>query len=334
MKKLTVKEIAKMADVSVTAVSFVLNDKPGISDETREKVKQIIEETGFVPNRSSRNLVKNKSYNISLMINSKSSPFHDLFYFEITRGILDRSRKYGYNIIISRPVDDRTDLPDSVYSGDTDGLIFMQDVGEELMDKAMQVGIPFVVADSHSSKKGITSILPDYFGAAYTAATYLIRNGHRKIAMISYDAVPDFHKQTRLGFLKAMEENGITPDPVLTSVCAKDEKSGYEAAKRIFSDPKNRPTALFSTVDIIMIGAVQCAKDMGISIPDEVSFIGIDDILLSRYVEPPLTTIGINKEEIGALAMDLLYRKIRGKDVENVLLPMELVERKSVKKIN
>ena len=82
MKKLTVKEIAKMAGVSVTAVSFVLNDKPGVSEATRAKVQQIIDETGFKPNLNSKKLVMNKSFNITLMINSFSSPFDDLFYFD------------------------------------------------------------------------------------------------------------------------------------------------------------------------------------------------------------------------------------------------------------
>ena len=125
MKKLTVKEIAKMAGVSVTAVSFVLNDKPGVSAETRKKVQKIIQETGFRPNLNSKKLLLNKSFNISLMINSFSSPFEDLFYFEITRGILNRSRKYNYNIVMSKPVMAQSELPDIVYSGDTDGMIFM-----------------------------------------------------------------------------------------------------------------------------------------------------------------------------------------------------------------
>ena len=102
MKKLTIKEIAKMAGVSVTAVSFVLNEKPGVSEETRKKVQAIIEETGFKPSLNSKRLVLNKSFNISLIVNPYSSPFEDLFYFEIMNGILSQGTKHGYNIVINK----------------------------------------------------------------------------------------------------------------------------------------------------------------------------------------------------------------------------------------
>lgn len=333
MKKLTVKEIAQMAGVSVTAVSFVLNDKPGVSEETRQKIKKIIEETGFKPNQNSKKLVMSKSFNISLVMNSRVSPFDDLFYFEITRGILSRSREYGYSITITKPVGSRSELPDSVYSGDTDGLIFMQDVGRNLIEKAQKSGVPFVVVDSHSSKEDFSFITPDYFDAAHRATEYLIRNGHSRIAMIASDTVPDFYKQTRKGFLKAMKEHNLPVDPELTGFAVQDEKSAYEAAKALFANREKAPTAVFCTVDIFMIGAVRCARDLGYRVPEDISFIGIDDILLSSYVEPPLTTMGIDKKQMGILAMDMLLQKIKGKPVESMLLPMELIERKSVKKM-
>ncbi len=329
MKRLTVKEIAKMAGVSVTAVSFVLNDKPGVSDSTRKKIQQIIDETGFKPNLTSKKLLLNKSFNICLMINSFSSPFEDLFYFEITRGILNQSRKYRYNIVISKPVMSRSELPDMVYSGDTDGMIFMQDISSNLMDKAIASGIPFVVVDSHSSNTKITSINPDYCRAAYAATNYLIEHGHQDIAMIGSKTVPDFYSQTLSGFKSAMREHGLTPDPFFSGIAASNEDTAYEAAKQLFAGEK-KPTAVLCTVDSFAIGAMRCAKDMNLAIPHDVSFIGIDDILLSRYIEPRLTTIGIDKVKMGALAMDMLFQKIKGKKTESVLLPMELIVRDSV----
>ncbi len=330
MKKLTVKDIAKKAGVSVTAVSFVLNDKPGVSDRTRQKVQQIIDETGFKPNLNSKKLLLKKSFNICLIINSFSSPFEDLFYFEITRGIVNRSRKYGYNIIISKPVKNRNELPDLVYSGDADGIIFMQDISKTLTDKAIASSVPFVVVDSHASQENITSINPDYCSATYAATSYLIEHGHKDIAMIASKTVPDFHTQTLTGFERAMQEHHLVPDPKLSSLVASDENTAYEAAKELFTNEK-RPTAVVCTVDSFAIGAMRCAKDLKLSIPEDVSFIGIDDILLSRYIEPKLTTIGIDKVEMGELAMDMLLQKIKGNPVESVLLPMDLIVRNSVR---
>jgi len=329
VKKLTVKDIAKKAGVSITAVSFVLNNKPGVSESTRKRVQKIIEETDFKPSLSSKKLVLNKSFNICLMMNSFSSPFEDLFYFEITRGIINRSMKCNYNVIISKPVMGQTELPDLIYSGDADGIIFMQDIGQALINKATASGVPFLIVDSHSSNENVTSINPDYKKAAFDATSYLIQNGHTNIVMISSKVVPDFHTQTLLGFSEAMKANNIPINPDLCNISATNEASAYSVAKELFKR-KHSPTAILCTVDSFAIGVMRCAKSMGLSIPNDVSIMGIDDILLSRYIEPQLTTIGIDKAGMGSLAMDMIIQKIKGKDVESILLPMQLIERDSV----
>ena len=330
MKKLTVKDIAKRAGVSVTAVSFVLNNKPGVSDSTRKRVQQIIEETDFKPSLSSKKLVLNKSFNICLMMNSFSSPFEDLFYFEITRGIINRSMKCGYNVIISKPIMGRSELPDLVYSGDCDGVIFMQDISNSLIQKAKRSGVPFLIVDSHASTDGVTSINPDYKKASYDATKHLISHGHRDIAMIASNVVPDFFAQTCLGFTEAMNEAGFFTNPDFTGISASDEDSAYLAAKLLLQSD-HRPSAILCTVDSFAIGVMRCAKDMNLAIPGDLSIIGIDDILLSRYIEPKLTTIGIDKVGMGSLAMDMMLQKIKGDDVESILLPMQLIERDSVR---
>ncbi len=328
MKKLTVKEIAKMAGVSVTAVSFVLNDRPGVSEATREKVQKIIKETGFRPSLSSKKLVNGKSYNICLMISDSVSPFDDLFYYEITKGILEASRKCDYNIVISRASKKGADLPDVVYSGDVDGIVYLQNINDALLKKTIEKEVPFVVVDSHSGNPKTTSITPDYFSATEIAANYLFEKGHKRIAMLTTDSVPDFGTATCAGFKKAMENAGVKA--VFENTKVRDEAGAYAAAKALLSMP-DRPSALLCTVDIFAVGAMRCAKDMGIAVPRELSVIGIDDILLSRYIEPPLTTVGIDKVKMGELAMEMLLKKINGEKVDSILLPMTLVERETVR---
>ena len=329
MKKPTVKDIAHKAGVSVTAVSFVLNNKPGVSESTRKKVQKIINETEFRPNLNSKKLVLNKSFNICLMMNNFSSPFEDLFYFEITRGIINKSMKCGYNVIISKPIMKQSELPDLIYSGEADGIIFMQDISSALIEKASKSGVPFVVVDSHSTRPDITSINPDYRKAAYDATTFLAKHGHTSIALISSKIVEDFHNQTMSGFTEAMSDCGLVPDSALCNIYAFDEETAYNEAKKLLSSPC-RPSAILCTVDSFAIGVMRCAKDMAVSIPEDVSIVGIDDILLSRYIQPRLTTIGIDKAGMGAMAMDMVIQKIKGEAVESVLLPMELIERDSV----
>ncbi len=329
MKRVTIKDIAKEAGVSITAVSFVLNNKSGISEDTRKKVQEIINKYNFKPNLNSKKLLFNKSFNICLIINSFSSPFDDLFYFEITRGILNRSLKYNYNIIISKPLAGQSELPDAIYSGEADGIIFMQDIGPALIEKATNSGVPFVVVDSHTNNDKITSINPDYRGATFDATTYLLNHGHRDIAMIASNVVSDFYEQTVSGFISAMEEKSLSPKEEFMNIYATDEDSAYFAAKKLLT-ADNKPTAILCSVDSFAIGVIRCAKDLGLSVPRDISIIGIDDILLSRYIEPNLTTIGIDKVGMGALAMDMLFQKIKGKNPDSVSLPMELIVRDSV----
>lgn len=332
MKRLTIKEIAKMAGVSVTAVSFVLNNKPGVSDETREHVQKIIDETGFKPNLNSKKLLFNKSFNICVMINPDSSPFEDLFYFEITRGILNKSREHGYTISISEPIYEESELPDMVYIGDTDGIIFMQDITDALTEKVIASDIPFVVVDSHSLSDNVTSVNPDYHGAAYRAASYLLSLGHREIAMISSGVVERFREQTTSGFTSALQEYRLKPKLKYISQSVRNETEAYEAAKLLLTSA-DRPTALLCTVDTFAIGAMRCAKDLGLRVPEDVSIVGIDDILLALYTEPKLTTVGIDKVRMGELATELLLQKIEGGSPKSTSLPMELIVRDSAQAV-
>ncbi len=332
VKKLTVKEIAQMAGVSVTTVSFVLNNKPGVSDMVRERVQEIIDMNHFKPNLNSKKLLKNRSYNICLVINSCSSPFEDLFYFDIARGILEQCSQYGYNLIMSNYPNDNDDLPDIVYSGDVDGMIFLQDISDYMLQKVNQIGIPFVVVDALKITDNITSINPDYSNAAYDATSYLIEQGHHDIVLIANKEVDSFFAQIYQGFQKAMKESGLPLCENQLSISVSGEDAACRMVETLLSNSK-RPSALLCATDILAIGAIRGAKKCGLSVPNDVSVIGIDDIFLSRYIEPKLTTVSVNKEEMGVYAMDLLYKKLRGKAHESILLPMNLVVRDSVKKL-
>ena len=118
-----------------------------------------------------------------------------------------------------------------------------------------------------------------------------------------------------------------------TEIFAEDENSAYEAAKLLFKDPDHIPTAVLCTVYSFAIGVIQYIKEMNLSVPGDVSVIGIDDTLLSRYIEPKLTTVGIDKAGMGSMALDMLFDKINGGKPESISLPMELIVRNSVSKI-
>lgn len=321
MSKLTIREIAKMAGVSPTAVSFVLNNKDGVSEETRKKVNEVIEKTNFQPSLNSRRLFFKKSYNITVVMRQTASPFDDLFYFEITKAILTKIREFGYNMVFSDiHVDGGViNLPDIIKYNDTDGIIFLQDTEKIVLNEIEKRNIPYVVIDAHTFDGSFTFVSPDYTISSYTATKYLIDNGHRDIAFITKSSYPSFYFQTFNGFKKAMEEINIPIQPSWVQIDAADEVTSFRCMEKILKSPQI-PTAVFCSVDVHAIGAIKCAKYYGYKVPDEISFIGIDDVLLSRYYEPNLTTIRIDKEKMGNLAIEMIMKKIAGEQVESVIV--------------
>lgn len=335
MSRITIREIAKMAGVSPAAVSFVINDRPGVSEETRVKVRSIIERTGFTPNMNSRRLVYKRSFNIALVMNNERTPFEDLFYVSITRGLLRKSKEYGYNIVFTEMdvVNNEVHMPELIRSHDTDGIIFLQGSDMGVLRATDRLDIPYVVVDAHEKDVPYTGIYVDYELSAYTSTSYLIQNGHRQIAFISKGSIPLFYIQTFKGFCRALDNHGISIPPDWIQITANDEASAYECMKSIMNG-KKLPTAVFCSIDSFAIGGMRCVRDMGYSVPDDISFTGIDNIFLSEYFKPGLTTINIDKEQLGELAMDMIVKKIEGENVESVWVTSdELIIRDSVKKL-
>jgi len=335
MEKVTIREIARIAEVSPTAVSFVINDKPGVSEQTRKRVKEVIRMMNFTPSVNSRRLFFKKSYNISIVIRQTSSPFDNLFYFEIARGLLTRSKNYGYNIVFTDVSieNGRIMLPDIIMQNDTDGIIFLQDTETAILKEIDKENIPYVVVDAHSTPEGITVVAADYELSSYTAVMHLITNGHRDIAFIGSSFIPEFHMQAFGGYKRALDEINASIPSSWIQTNAVDEVTSYNCMEKIIKSG-HIPTAVFCSGDIFAIGAMKCIKDRGLGVPKDVSFTSIDDILLSRYFETKLTTIRIDMPAMGEIAMDLIIKKINGEPAESMIVESDnLVIRDSVRKI-
>jgi DNA-binding LacI/PurR family transcriptional regulator len=337
MTKITIKEIAKMAKVSPTAVSFVLNNRKGVSDRTRQAVLKIIKSTNFIPNKSSQRLSLKKSFNICLAMNPASSPFSDFFYFDVTRGIVEASNRYDYSLLLCQLNYDENDgglIPKSVSNQDADGIIFLQDTPEAILDGVAALGVPFVLVDAQADvDEKYTTINPNSERSAYTATKYLIKKGHRNIGFIGSSYLPRFYTQTYTGFLHALSDNGLQVNPAWVFQNAHDEISACQCMEAILNTGK-LPTAVFCAGDLYAIGAIRGVQQRGYPVPERISFIGMDDIILSSHITPPLTTISYNTFDMGKLAVDLLMKKIRGETVRSHTVPSEnLIERASVQTI-
>lgn len=332
-KRLKIDDIARLAGVSPTAVSFVLNGKDGISPATREKVNAVIEATGFSPNASSRRLSFQKSFNIALIYPPSASPFSDLYYYEIARGLTEKLSEKDYNVVFAglHANGDGYSLPKILLHHDADGAVLMQDMDPAIYTAIDNLGIPYILVDIHAPDRIHTHVSVDSEKSIYKAVIYLIEHGHVKIAFLGSDWLPSYYLQCLTGYQKALGEHNLTIHPAWLQKNANDQQGTENCMKAILACP-DRPTAICCMGDIHAIDAMNAAKANGLSIPGDLSFISIDDILLSRYIDPPLTTVSYEKQHMGKIAAELLTGKMSGCEVGSLIVDSDkIIERQSVR---
>lgn len=334
MPKVTIKTIAQLAGVSPSTVSIVLNDRPGVSESTREKVRQIIQSNNYVPNPNSRRLLFNKSDNITVLLNKNQGELHSQFYVELNNEIVSECSEIGYNLVYAfydLTADNKSVLPPIIEHRDTGGVIFLGDPPMPVQQTMISYDIPFVISDAHALQPDIPSVYTNYDQAAYMATKYLIDNGHREIGYLGYDS-PKYMEKTLRGFQLALRDGGCLYHPEWTLSSPNSDKISYERSQ-YWENTGKLPSAIFCTGDFIAIGCMRYFQHKGLDIPNDISLISIDDMLLSEYVTPGLTTVHINNRELARASTELLLDRISGRNKlpEHLLVPHgKIVERKSV----
>ena len=325
-----------MAGVSTTAVSFVLNNKSGVSEATREKVQKIIKSTGFTPNVHTRRLNLGKSYTIHVVLRQYGHSLFNQFALETLSGIFTERKFLGYSIIFTF-VDDHMDchqIVDSVRGKDCDGVILNQISDPTLISLLQQEKIPFVCVDAHIPKDGSLPLVEvDYYDAAYQATRYLYDQGHRQIGFIGPQTPAEYYMNTFNGYTEALKDVGLVCNPSWLAELPFAEADNSGLLDRLFSSPQ-LPTAFLCAGDIFAISAVRCAKAKGLRLPQDLSIMSLDDLIISEYMDPPLSTMTFQKERLGVEAMRLLYKIIMKEPYEPVnLIKTTPIIRDSVKKI-
>ncbi|MEJ5257372.1 MAG: LacI family DNA-binding transcriptional regulator [Fervidobacterium sp.] len=330
----TIKDVAKRAGVSISTVSYVLNNTGKISEETRQKVLRAIEELNYVPNKFAKHLKKQQYDLVALVVHEIKGPFYDA----LVRGIQDVLHSFGYNLLIYCTLENRRqDVDKFLRTGIVGGLLVMTPAvkNEDIVKWSKEISI--VTLDRALKEKNVKSVRVDNEKGAYEVVKYLYSSGHRRIGFIkgakdSLDA-----KERYKGFVRAMNELKleIRDSDVLEGDFT--EESGYSAMLEYLSSRKRKdlPTAFFCSNDEMAIGAMQALKENGLKIPDEVSIVGFDDIELASYVIPSLTTVRRPMYQLGSFAAHMLLSVIQNKeaDISNVVLDVSLVIRDSTKKI-
>lgn len=326
----TIKTIAEKAGVSKATVSYVINNKSGVGEETRQKVLKIIDELNYKPNSVARGLAGQSTEMIGLII----PDITDMFYADIIRGVELVANKLDYTINLCTTHGEQAKenkMLDYFSSGRVDGIILMvYNIDHSLLTDLKNQKIPFVLIDYSQDQDQFCNIVIDNQWGGYKATNYLIGLKHKKISYI-HGIKNNIDDQNRfLGFKKAMAENDLKINNNYLKYGAYTREGGYQAAKELLS-LTDRPTAVFAANDQMAIGVINAIQEAGLSVPEDISVIGFDDIEASRLMSPGLTTIRQPTYEMGKIAAKKVFSELKKnkKCSQNIKLRSKLVIRES-----
>jgi len=334
-KKVTIKDIARMANVSHTTVSRALNNKSRIRNETREKILSIARELNYQPNFIARSLVMKRTKTFGLVITTIANPF----YNELAQGIETTARGLGYNIIFCSTHSDLSiekQSIDMLRSKGVDGIIFSSaHMGDPNIVELAEEGFPIVLVNRRTYHPVVKAKV-DYVGVdnilgGFLAVEHLIKLGHKRIGMIGGSSESSVGFERLEGGKKALTIYGLEPMAGYFLDGNFLKESGYRGAMKFLkmTDP---PTAIFATNDYMALGAYQAVIEEGLKIPEDIALVGFNDIEFTAMKGIELTTIGQKKYEMGTIAVKTLVEKIEGKKTgpsEEIILEPELIIRKT-----
>lgn len=327
----TIKDVALRAGVSVTTVSHVVNATRRVSPEGRERVEDAIRELGYVPSAVARSLKRSNTRTLAMLIPNCSNPY----FAEIMRTVEDRCFGAGYNLVLCNTDDEPR--RQSVYlqalaERRIDGVILVS-TGDDASLRTLLHGLkmPVVVVDREIDDPGCDLVETAHVQGALLATRHLVALGHRRIACIGGPAGLAPSEQRVSGWRAALDEAGLA-DESAGLLWRGDfaSQSGYDAMRLLLRQAQ-QPSAVFVCNDLMAMGALCAAHEAGVRVPDALSVVGFDDIELSAFTSPPLTTVAQPKQRIGALAVDMLMERIDGGRAEgrSVVLQPELRVRAS-----
>lgn len=310
----TIKDVAKLAAVSVSTASIALNGKTKVKHETRLRVLAAAKSLNYKKNGYAADLKKSKTKTLALIVDDLSGPF----FSELIKGVQDVTLSQGYDLITCSATGGEDSAPTRfLLEKRTDGVIILaHDLKEETILQAAMEGFPIVLLDRQLDSDQIIHIHVDDEQGAYNAVQYLASLGHQAIAYVN--GVPSATDETRRyrGFLKAMDEHGLKYEDRWRISGGFTEEGGYQATKMLIMQG-DLPSAIFYGNDEMAIGGMKAFTEKGIKVPEDISIIGYDDILLSKYMTPALTTIHQPKYDMGSLAARLILRVLNGESVDN-----------------
>jgi DNA-binding LacI/PurR family transcriptional regulator len=305
----TLYELAKAADCSISTVSRVLNNsKHPISDATRERIFTLANEMGYRPNVTARGLKTNRTYAIGLIIDNIAGPFTPI----IIRGIQEYLKQHDYfSVIISTDWDPelKSEAIHQLISRSIDGVIFVESWRDETNNTLDLANKPYVHVYRLFDGNSKNSVVMDDFHGACLAVEHLVSLGHRRIAYINGPPGWVSSKERLEGYQAVLAQYGIPFDSTLVAEGTWEIQSGYLAAKKILALPEH-PTAIFAANDLMALGAIYAIQEAGLNVPKDIAVVGCDDRDFSSFSNPTITTICPPSFEMGQSAAKLILDRL------------------------
>ncbi|NTW72399.1 MAG: LacI family transcriptional regulator [Eubacteriaceae bacterium] len=330
-----IKDVAREANVSVATVSRVLNNIPLVNDETKKRVVDAIERTGYKPNAIARSLKMQKTNTFGIMIPDISKSY----YTQVVRGVEDVCNIYDYNIILcntdSEPAKEEKYF-DVFIEKQCDGILFIgKGLNQGLINKIESTRVPVVLGAVSDSMGRFNGVAINNEQAAYDITKYLIECGHTSIAFFTDEDESSFVAQERKkGFLRALKKYEVKENPIYELKGKYSIKGGYDLMEELLTNLE-RPTAIVALNDEMAMGAIRRAEDAGLKVPDDISIVGFNNFQISEWFRPGITTIAQPMYDIGAISARILIKIINNYkiDEKTITVPHELIIRDSVKTI-
>lgn len=323
-------DVAEAAGVSPTLVSRYLNNRIELPPATRTRIDAAIAQLNYRPNLLAKRLSSGKTEAISIVTPEISNPF----FAEMAAAVEAAADAHGYAVFMSSTHGDPARESDAIkrlQDQHVDGLIMMTNRPDDGTLAGLLAGIDNVVLlDEDIPGVTVPKVFVQNEAGALIATRHLIAAGHTDIAMISGPADLMSVRERQAGFTRAMAEAGLATRPEWLLLGEYSRAYGAEAAQTVLRGP-DRPSAILACSDYLAIGVLQTVRQLGLSVPDDLSLVGFDDMAFAELVDPPLTTIRQPVAEMGRLAFERLLARINKSESEaEVRLPVALVSRRSV----
>ncbi len=334
--EVTIMDVAEAAEVSPSTVSRVLNDSAPVADSTRSEVMEAVETLGYRPNKFAHALRKQSSGVFGIIVPDISNPF----FSTLIRGAEDRFHEKDLSVIIcdtKGQLDKEERNVEMLIKERVDGVIVTSAEGQvEGISKLFEEGIPVIVVDRNPTEREITAVMTDNLGSGVQATEHLMEQGCRRIGFVRGPEGVSTAEKRFEGYREALNSAGQEVNPKLIAGGDFTFEGGKRALEELVAQTGrgNLPDGLVVANDLMAVGVIRKSEELGIKVPDELAVVGFDDILLSKLINPTLTTVAAPTYEMGKQAVDFLLDKLKSsgqgeRNIRKKTLETHLVERES-----